>query len=89
MILEMQFKSDPIKKLVRNAAKAARAVVTDFEANFYVDHIETEVPTLNASSKLSPLAGETFPMHAHMKTPSRAPSCERSHRRTSPIGVRG
>jgi hypothetical protein len=59
MILEMQFKSDPIKKLVRNAAKAARAVVTDSEANFYVDHIETGVPTLNASTKLSPLAGDS------------------------------
>jgi hypothetical protein len=58
MILEMQFKSDPIKKLVRNAAKAARAVVTDSEANFYVDHIETGVPTLKASTKLSPLAGD-------------------------------
>jgi hypothetical protein len=32
--------------------------VTDSEANFYVDYIETEVPTLKASITLSPLGGD-------------------------------
>jgi hypothetical protein len=58
MILEMQFKADPIAKLVRNAAKAQRVVSTQTMAGYYLDHIEVAVPTFQASDTTLPLAGD-------------------------------
>ncbi|WP_035060710.1 hypothetical protein [Andreprevotia chitinilytica] len=57
MIVEMQLKSEPIKRMVRNAVKAARICTTESQAGYYLDHISVGQPTLSASDATSLLAG--------------------------------
>src|SRR5271166_6750741 len=57
MLVEMQLKSEPIRRMVRNAVKAARICTTASQASYYLDHISVGQPTLRASDHIAPLAG--------------------------------
>ena len=57
MLVEMQLKSEPIRRMVRNAVKAARICTTASQASYYLDHISVGQPTLRASDHTAPLAG--------------------------------